>query len=86
MKPTISEKLEKKLATGIVAFNYKKTDGSVRYAAGTTDLSLIPADKQPKTPFKTGAATIPYYDFVKMSVRSLKRDSVINIRTTVLNA
>ncbi len=82
-KLTSDAKLEKKLSTGIVAFTYRKTDGSIRYAAGTTDLSLVPAVNQPKAPFVTGKATIAYYDFIKMNVRSLKRDSIIAIRTTI---
>lgn len=82
-KLTMDEKLEAKLPTGIVCFNFNKASGEIRYAAGTTDMSLIPSDKQPKTPFKTGQATIAYYDFISQGVRSLKRDSIIQIRTTV---
>ena len=37
---TIDKKLENKLGTGIVAFNYRKSSGEIRYAAGTTDMSL----------------------------------------------
>lgn len=82
-KLTNDQKLETKLGSGICAFTYRKSDGTVRYAAGTTDMSLIPAANQPKTPFVTGAKNIAYYDFIKQNVRSLKRDSVIGIRTTI---
>ena len=82
-KLTLDQKLEAKLPTGIVCFQYRKTNGEVRYAAGTTDMSLIPAEKQPKTAFKTGAANVTYYDFAKMGVRSLQRANVIRIAATV---
>ena len=38
----------KRLANGVVTFSFWKKDGSIREAKGTTNLLLIPEDKQPQ--------------------------------------
>lgn len=83
---TPAGKLNAKLAAGIVTFSYKKKDGSVRYAVGTTVSSLMPADKAPKT---AGTATDTpttqrYYDFMSQDWRTVTKTEVMRIHATVV--
>ncbi len=81
---TIDKKLENKLKTGVVCFTFRKKDGTIRYAAGTQDLSIVPVEKHPKKTGNLGTATnISFYDFNKMSFRSLVRANVVRINSTV---
>lgn len=82
-KQSIDEKLEAKLSSGIICFSYRTVKGEIRYAAGTQDMSLIPTEQKPKTPFKVGGKTIAYYDFAKQGVRSLVRTNVIRIAAAI---
>ena len=43
------EAFRNKLATGVYRFSYFKTDGSIREARGTLDLSRMPENKRPGT-------------------------------------
>ena len=43
------ESFRKKLQSGTYRFSYFKTDGSIREAVGTLDMSRIPEDKRPKS-------------------------------------
>lgn len=62
------ESFRKKLQSGTYRFSYFKTDGSIREAVGTLDLSRIPENKHPKGDMSDGVArepsvnTFPYYD------------------------
>ena len=62
------ESFRKKLQSGTYRFSYFKTDGSIREAVGTLDMSRIPEDKRPKGDMSDGAArepaagVFPYYD------------------------
>lgn len=62
------EAFRKKLQSGTYRFSYFKTDGSIREAVGTLDMSRIPEDKRPKGDMSDGAArepatgVFPYYD------------------------
>lgn len=83
---TPAAKLNAKLATGIVTFTYRKANGEIRYAVGTTIGDLMPADKAPKTsgtPTDT-ATTQRYYDFISKDWRTVKKDEIIRIATTVV--
>jgi hypothetical protein len=83
-KLSLDQKLENKLKTGVVCFTFRKKDGTIRYAAGTQDLSIVPVEKHPKKTGNLGTATnISYYDFCKANFRSLKRSEVIRINSTV---
>lgn len=80
---TLPAKLNEKLQSGIVTFSFKKANGEVRYAVGTTCNDLMPADK-----VASGATDTPtlqkYYDFIKKDWRSVKKDEIIRIATTVI--
>lgn len=80
------QKLEEKLSTGIVLFNYRKKNGEVRYAAGTIHSDLIPSAKAPKNAStflhpKTGNAN--YYDLLAGDWRSFNPSELIRINSSV---
>lgn len=85
MQSKTAEKLMAKLPTGVVAFAFKKANGDIRYAAGTHNLSIIPADKQPKNLTKSHETktNISYFDICKQNWRSLKKENIIRIATTI---
>lgn len=85
MTTKLAEKLMAKLPTGVVCFQFKKTNGDIRYAAGTHNPSMMPADKRPKdlTKKHETATNISYFDFVKQDWRSLKKDNIMRIATTI---
>ena len=62
------ESFRKKLQSGTYRFSYFKTDGSIREAVGTLDMSRIPDDKRPKSLSSAPDVrpenynTFPYYD------------------------
>lgn len=63
------------LSKGVIKFQFKKVDGSIRTAVGTTNLSLIDKDFHPKGIKKCSDKIIPFFDLEKNSWRSLKSDS-----------
>ena len=77
------EDFRKKLSTGVWRFSYYKTNGSIREAVGTLDMSRIPEDKRPKGDMSDGAArepsvnTFPYYDLDAAAWRSFRLDNFI---------
>lgn len=83
---TPAAKLNAKLAVGIVTFSYRKKDGSIRYAVGTTVSDLMPADKAPKnSTAPTDTATNQrYYDFISKDWRTVTKADIIRIATTVV--
>jgi hypothetical protein len=82
---TLDKKLESKLPNGIVTFQYRKKDGTIRYAVGTQDLGMIPSANHPKNgaSIKNTVNSISYYDFAKQGLRSLSRANVMRIAATV---
>ena len=59
------------LNQGVVRFSFFKKDGSIREAVGTTNLMLIPEDKQPKgTANAPVYSTINFFDLQKSEWRS----------------
>ena len=71
------EDFRKKLRTGVYRFSYFKTDGSIREATGTLDMSLIPAEHQPKGVGTPAIGTVPYFDLEKQEWRSFRLDNFI---------
>ena len=76
--------LREKLLTETVNFVFRKKDGSRRAAVGTTNLVVIPQDQWPKD---MGAeikapkndSVVTYYDMEKLSWRSCRADSILEI-------
>ena len=80
----VADVLREKLLTETVNFVFRKKDGSRREAIGTTNLVVIPQDQWPKD---MGAeikapkndSVVTYYDMEKLSWRSCRADSIINV-------
>lgn len=70
-------KLQIGLCLGIVKFQYKKIDGSIRQAIGTLD--EIPAEKRPAagTPRKVNFGLLTYFDIEAGDFRSAKIENLI---------
>lgn len=79
------EKLEEKMQSGIVLFNYRKKNGEIRYAAGTINSALIPATSVPKSAVKliNNSGNANYYDFLSGDWRSFKPGELIRIQSSV---
>lgn len=75
--PTTPEELKRKLQHGPVRFAFKKTDGALRIAYGTLDLSKIPADHHPKSGKPAPDTIIPFYDLEKFCWRSVSTSQLI---------
>ncbi len=76
-------KLRKRLKLSVVKFSFKKKNGDIRYATGTTNtellnivfgLNLSPYEPETK---KDGITT--YYDIEKRNWRSLRDENLIEI-------
>ncbi len=68
VSPTL---LKSKLRKGIVQFAFKKLDGTLRTAVGTTDLSTIPVDHHPKGTGTTSEKSVRFFDIEKREWRSV---------------
>ena len=83
------EDFRTKLRTGVWRFSFFKRDGSIREARGTLDLSIIPADKVPKS--LSGASDVrpknesafPFFDLDKQEWRSFRLDNFIGFVSPV---
>lgn len=71
-KAWASHKLRAAMNEGIVAFLYKKKDGSFRPAAGTLQLDLLSAQYIPKGERETQPTVLTYFDAQRMDWRSCK--------------
>ena len=60
-------KIQKALANGVVFFDFRKKDGSLRAATGTTNSNFFAYDK--KTTRKAKAHIVTYYDLDKKAFR-----------------
>lgn len=64
------DELKQKLSEGIVTFFFKKKDGTLRPANGTTKLTNIPESNHPKGTGVPKAQTV-YFDLQKQAWRSV---------------
>lgn len=73
--------LRTRLAGGTVQFTFRKIDGTMRPATGTTVLDLIPADHRPKGIIVKPRSEdiVTYYDLERMAWRSCRSAEVISI-------
>jgi hypothetical protein len=74
---TSVDDLRNKLSNGPVRFAFRKKDGSLRLAYGTTDLSKIPDDQHPKGTGTTSPLILPFYDLEKFAWRSISIGQLI---------
>ncbi len=71
-QPILPADLKSRLSSGgVFKFAFKKTDGTLRTATGTTDLSLIPTVDHPKGRAESSPKVVPFYDLEKGAWRCL---------------
>ena len=70
-------KLKRLLKKGVVEFEYKKIDGSIRKATGTLKKSLIPDEYKDdgRIEKSNGDEVFTYYDIKKEDFRSFRKDN-----------
>lgn len=73
--------LRKKLQEGVVKFTYKKVNGDIREATGTTNLDHIQEGDHPKGTGTAKPGIVNYYDTEKMAWRSFHEDQLIDVDT-----
>lgn len=81
----LEDQLKKKLHEGKVRFTFKKKDGTVRSAYGTTKMEFVPEERRPankeleETTSATQSTVQVYYDLEKEAWRSLQKSSLVSI-------
>ncbi len=85
MAKTNEDKLTEKLFNGVVIFHYRKKDGTIREAAGTTNPNIIPnGNITAATPNDHVKGNIQsYYDLSRSKWRNLTRTNLLTIRAAV---
>jgi hypothetical protein len=73
--PAVSGEIKELLAHGSVHFAFKKKDGSLRVAHGTTKLSMIPRDKHPLGVRQTPAKQVVFFDLDIKEWRSMSSNT-----------
>lgn len=71
LSPISHDALRAELRKGVLAFGFKKLDGTFRTAVGTTNLSLIPAEHHPKGRRESSPRAVVFFDVEKREWRSL---------------
>ena len=73
-----SEMLREALTKGPVRFSFvKKAKFALRTAVGTTCLTNIPTDKHPKGTGRPAVKTVPFFDLLAQSWRSVSVESLV---------
>jgi len=67
--------LKELLTTGIIKFYFKKVDGELREAYGTTKLEDIPFDKRPKGTGRRPTGITPFFCIQNQEWRSVSESS-----------
>ena len=65
------------LQAGTCRIIYKKKNGDVRVASGTTQLALIPQSQHPKGLRKPASGVVTYYDLDKEEWRCLLEENLV---------
>lgn len=71
LNPVNPQELRELLNQGIVQFAFKKIDGNLRTAIGTTDLETIPQDDHPQGIRESSPNVVVFYDLSKNAWRSV---------------
>ena len=64
------QSIRTRLREGIVNFAFRKLDGTLRIAVGTTNLGLIPEQHRPAGLITASDASVRFYDVEKAAWRS----------------
>lgn len=65
------ETLRRKLREGVVQFAFKKVDGTLRTAVGTTNMSTIPSESHPRGVRESSPNVVVFWDIEKREWRSV---------------
>jgi hypothetical protein len=71
LNPIDPQNLRELLNFGIVQFAFKKLDGNLRTALGTTNLDSIPIEDHPSGRGQSPSSVVAYYDLSKNAWRSV---------------
>jgi hypothetical protein len=81
-RETLAQELRSALQNGRVDFSFRKTNGEIRQAYGTTKFDFIPEENLPKGTGTPTAGTVKFFDLEKQEWRSCREDSIISIDGT----
>jgi len=71
LEPISPSSLREALNNGTIQFAFKKKDGNLRIALGTTNMELVPLDDHPKGTGTSSPKVVPYFDLNKQAWRSV---------------
>jgi hypothetical protein len=71
LEPVDPAILRSRLREGVVQFAFKKVDGTLRTAVGTTNLATIPTDHHPKGTGTPSDRSVRFFDIEKREWRSV---------------
>lgn len=71
LTPTSPSELREALRRGVTQFAFKKLDGTLRTAVGTTNLSTIPVEMHPKGVRQSSPNAVVFFDVEKREWRSV---------------
>jgi len=71
LEPISPSALRDALNKGTIQFAFRKKDGNLRIALGTTNMELVPVDDHPKGTGTSSPKQVPYFDLKKNSWRSV---------------
>jgi hypothetical protein len=71
LEPVSAEVLRARLRAGVVQFAFKKVDGTLRTAVGTTNLATIPTEHHPKGTGNPSDRSVRFFDIEKREWRSV---------------
>ena len=77
MTPIDADELRSKLNEGTVQFAFKKLDGTLRTAVGTTSLETVPVEHHPSGEGTSSDASVRYFDMGKNQWRSVSSSTEI---------
>lgn len=79
LEPVDPAILRARLREGVVQFAFKKVDGTLRTAVGTTNLATIPTDHHPKGTGTPSDRSVRFFDIEKREWRSVSASREIFI-------
>ena len=73
------EQVKNALQNYKVYFKFRKLDGTIRHALGTTNLNDVPVVKHPKGIKAPAKEVVTFFDLQKDEWRSFRKDAFINL-------
>jgi hypothetical protein len=79
LEPISPDLLRARLRSGVVQFAFKKLDGTLRTAVGTTNLATIPTEHHPKGTGNPSERSVRFFDIEKREWRSVSAQQEIYV-------